>query len=845
MPIASSTSLATTDSGFRSVRFNHSESRLHVGQALPVLARACALLIFTACAGGCTSPAPSPSTDEVSSVRSEEGPEVPAEPGPSSLAVLPFTQVKGEASGAEVVRRSFYNHLSSRKFRDVELYRVDGILRDKGIASAADLGKASIRELAEFLDVDALLYGEVTGYDRLFLVTYSQVVVGLKVRMIDGRSGEVLWTGEHTSRSHGGGPSLSPIGLAMEAVDAALNMQQVELLRGADDVSRTLVGMLPGPTLSRALAPPGIQALTQNSGGSPKRAGEVIKVVMIGEPGNIAHFSIGAFKQGLPMVEGPEGTYVGSYRVLPGDQADAALIEGTLTDERGNQSRWVDALGAVTLDTRAPATPTGMTVSGRDAAVVVRWESNAEADLAGYRLYRSDSPLTGYGMVQQAEETEARDTGLTNSRRYYYKVAAIDRTGNESPLSSAVGGTPVRPGPTPVAADIADDTTWYAEAGPYVLEHPVTVRPGVTLSIEPGVVVESVGPGLRVRGSLLALGTPHAPIVFRGWQGREEPRPWDGLTFDNTGGRPNRLAHTKIRDARVALKAVFASPAVHETLFIENDLALLVEEGSSPQIEKNTITGNRRDGIVSRNATPTIVRNEISHNQGNGITLVASLPVVTENNVHSNKGRQLVIEGGGAAIVNVQNNWWGTTDRAQLAELIAGPASYAGILDGPYPEGKLVAIATERPEAPRVATSPQTALATHGTSYNAGPVPDSVEIDALVAAGEVAYEQGRLREALQAFIRALTVRPDDHRLHFRTGLTHYRLGDLSGTLAAMQQAAALLPDHPGYRYHLGLVYSELGMSEQAMSEWRRVLAIDPRHRNARMLLELGQRKASL
>ena len=808
------------------------KSRLGSGQGVVALALVWALLNLSACSGGrLDTPAPADVMDTVFPVQSQVSPAL-AEASPTSVAVLPFTQVQGEPSGAEVVRRSVYNHLSSKKFQDLELYRVDATLRSGGFASAAALDAASPQALAQLLGVEAVVYGEVTNYSRTSLGVYSQVVVGLKLRMLDGRGSQVLWEAEHTSRSHGGGPALDPIGVAMQVIGAALNMQQVQLLRGADDVSRKLVATLPGPTLSEALAPPRIQALAQDSGGTPKKAGEVIEVVMVGDPGHMAHFHIGAFKQDLPMREHEEskGTYIGSYQVLPGDQAEAVLIEGTLTDEQGNQSRWVDALGVVTLDTQAPATPTGLTAVGRDAALVLGWQANTEPDLVGYQIHRSDSRLTGYRMLNQAEETTARDTELINFQPYYYKVAAMDRAGNISPLSDAVRGMPVKPGPTPVVADIIDDTTWYIGASPYILEQPVTIRADATLSIEPGVTVESGGPGLRVRGSLLATGKPEALIIFRGRHDTEAPQSWDGLTFDNTGTRENRLVHVKIQDARVALQTISASPFIQEALFIKNDTALRVEEHSEPRLEKSTITDNRQDGIVSRHAAPKIIHNEISHNQGNGITLVASVPVVTENNIHSNAGRQLAIEDSGTAIVNVQNNWWGTTDQEQLSRFIAGPASYARILDGPYPDGQSVAVA-----ARKVVDPPPTE-----------DVPSPVELGdtevaALIAEGEAAYEQGRLREALASFTQALVARQDDHQLHFQVGLIHYRLGEHDGTLTAMQRAATLDPDHPGYRYHLGLVYSELGMARQAVEEWQRVLALEPHHHNAKMLLELEQR----
>jgi predicted negative regulator of RcsB-dependent stress response len=305
---------------------------------------------------------------------------------------------------------------------------------------------------------------------------------------------------------------------------------------------------------------------------------------------------------------------------------------------------------------------------------------------------------------------------------------------------------------------------------------------------------------------------------------------WEGITFDNTGALQNRLDHVKIQDTQVAIRAISSSPEIRHTILTGNDTAILVTELSEPHIEANAITNNRQDGIISRNATPTIMRNDITHNAGNGLTLAASSPVMLENNVHSNTGYQLLLDGTSEAIVSVQNNWWGTTDRAQLQRLISGPVSYAKVLDAPYPQGHSVALPSRAQEPTLVSASPA--------------APPTASADELIAQGEAALQQDQPAEALSAFTQALSLQPDNHKLIFRVGVIHYQLGQPTEAMQAMQRAAALQPDDSGYAYHLGLVYSELGMSEKAVAAWERALAIRPDHRNARMLLALEQRNLS-
>jgi hypothetical protein len=319
-------------------------------------------------------------------------------------------------------------------------------------------------------------------------------------------------------------------------------------------------------------------------------------------------------------------------------------------------------------------------------------------------------------------------------------------------------------------------------------------------------------------------------IVFRGQQASANLKTWEGIRFDNTGTSPNRLEHVKISDAQVAIRAASSSPEIRHTILTQNEIALLLTDLAKPHIEANSITDNRQDGIVMRRAVPTIIHNDITFNAGNGMTLVASTPILTENNIHSNQGYQLAIEEKGTAIVNVQNNWWGTTDRMHLAQLISGPVSYAKILDGPYPEGQPVVL----PVMTQAAVQPEPAR----------PSTPTMSAADLVAQGQAALQHGQLREALTAFTQALSLQPDNDQLLFRVGVIHYQLGQFEATLTAMQQAIALRPDDAEYHYHLGLVYSELGKSEQAVAAWQRVLEIDSTHDNARMLLELERQQSN-
>jgi hypothetical protein len=71
------------------------------------------------------------------------------------------------------------------------------------------------------------------------------------------------------------------------------------------------------------------------------------------------------------------------------------------------------------------------------------WAINPETDIAGYNVYRSESPSArGERANPELLITPAfRDMNVLPSRLYYYTVTAVDRSGNESAASAPASGS--------------------------------------------------------------------------------------------------------------------------------------------------------------------------------------------------------------------------------------------------------------------------------------------------------------------------------------------------------------------------------------------------------------------
>lgn len=103
------------------------------------------------------------------------------------------------------------------------------------------------------------------------------------------------------------------------------------------------------------------------------------------------------------------------------------------------------ALASLTpRDVFPPPTPANLVAVAGRGRVDLTWDASGAADLAGYFVYRSEQPGAGYQRLTPAALSvqSFADTNVTAGKTYYYSVTAVDRDGNESPLSEPVAAAP-------------------------------------------------------------------------------------------------------------------------------------------------------------------------------------------------------------------------------------------------------------------------------------------------------------------------------------------------------------------------------------------------------------------
>jgi pectin methylesterase-like acyl-CoA thioesterase len=112
----------------------------------------------------------------------------------------------------------------------------------------------------------------------------------------------------------------------------------------------------------------------------------------------------------------------------------------TALDLSGNSSS-AASVSVLPPDTTAPKAVTGTVVSTDTSRVKLDWASNSESDLAGYNVYRAASADGAYAKLTAAPRTSSdySDTAAPVGVTSYYRITAVDKTGNESAPLAASG----------------------------------------------------------------------------------------------------------------------------------------------------------------------------------------------------------------------------------------------------------------------------------------------------------------------------------------------------------------------------------------------------------------------
>jgi hypothetical protein len=239
---------------------------------------------------------------------------------------------------------------------------------------------------------------------------------------------------------------------------------------------------------------------------------------------------------------------------------------------------------------------------------------------------------------------------------------------------------PIRVGrPTVLPAAISVDTVLTADRSPYLVEDALVVMPGVTLTLDPGVVVWFRSLGLVVKGSLQSRGTAEHPVVFSGLKANG----WKGI-FIEGGEGVNLLRHSRISGAEFGVRLARARLVLEACRLQENTWGVVGEEGQI-DIRGSLVRASAKTGISARNSRLAVSGSVVAENAGGGFLLEGS-PAIIEGNDIVNNGGWGIKATGPSTEVFAGCNWWGQATPA-LSEMVRGRVQTQPPLAAPISAG--------------------------------------------------------------------------------------------------------------------------------------------------------------
>ena len=120
---------------------------------------------------------------------------------PRSIVVLPPLNVSPDVRASYSMLATVTRPLAESGYYVMPVALVDQTFRENGVPEPGEMHQVPPQKLTEIFGADAALYITIEEYGAKYMIISSEVIVAASARLIDTRSGKLLWEGKARASS--------------------------------------------------------------------------------------------------------------------------------------------------------------------------------------------------------------------------------------------------------------------------------------------------------------------------------------------------------------------------------------------------------------------------------------------------------------------------------------------------------------------------------------------------------------------------------------------------------------------------------------------------------------------
>ncbi len=121
---------------------------------------------------------------------------------PTAIAVAPMDNFSLEPGIEEALHNEVYQNLSAKGYARISADHVRSVMSKLGISIPALMAGISPQRLGRELKADAILMGQIEQSASIHSGLYDAVVVSTSLRLVDAKSGRIIWRTEQWRTAH-------------------------------------------------------------------------------------------------------------------------------------------------------------------------------------------------------------------------------------------------------------------------------------------------------------------------------------------------------------------------------------------------------------------------------------------------------------------------------------------------------------------------------------------------------------------------------------------------------------------------------------------------------------------